>query len=171
MNRRQEIPPALRERFTTRIRLLWAGRGGSIETSESIVTETLERVVEAMVSRQIENLDAVPSFVYRTARQVCDESAAISQDRNHGDGDPLALFAEPYQTTRVSTALTRLAEADRSLIDAYYVKCLPAHVIALNLGLSPNAVRRRKDQALQRLRDETGRKPKTVDRVPQLIDS
>jgi RNA polymerase sigma-70 factor (ECF subfamily) len=55
-------------------------------------------------------------------------------------------------TSRVQTALTRLAERDREVLVLRYLEQLPTADIAAVLGTTPGAVKVRHLRALERLR-------------------
>lgn len=159
-------PPAegeLVRRFWDRIRLFALRRTGDVAAAEDVAQETLRRVLEALRADRILNVEALPGFVFQTARHVCLHHARSAEregramdrlrrvDERPADPDPLTRLVTAERRAAVCRALDRLPDADRVLLAALYYDQLDPGEAAARLGLSPGALRVRKHRALKRL--------------------
>src|SRR5262245_37168275 len=97
--------------------------------AEDVAQETIRRTLEALRERRIENMAALPSFIFQTALHVCqrrDRSAgregkalrrfgAASRETN-ADDDPLHSLISAQRRAAVREAISRLDEGDRELL-------------------------------------------------------
>jgi RNA polymerase sigma-70 factor, ECF subfamily len=161
----EEIAP----RFVQRLRLFAARRLNDISAAEDVTQETLRIVVEAVRANRIDNPDALPGFVFQTARNIClhwvrstarEKSAFARLEREPADGsshsDALATLVSAERAQMVKTALNRLSAEDKRLLTMIYYGDLGSDEIALTLGVTTAAVRVRKHRALRRLAAELG---------------
>ena len=124
-------------------------------------------VVEAIRAKRIENRDALPGFVFQTARNIClhwvrstarEKSAFARLEReptNEGTHpDALVNLVSAERAQMVKAALNRLSAEDKRLLTMIYFGDLGYDDIALTLGVTTAAVRVRKHRALQRLAAE-----------------
>ena len=139
------------------------------QDAEDVAQDTLRRVFEAIRANRIDNMEALPGFVFQTARNLCmhwvrstarEKSAFARLEResvdSRGSPDALAnlIFAE--RARAVKRAIDRLATDDRRLLAMIYYDDLGTDEIAARLGINASAVRVRKHRALQRLAVELG---------------
>lgn len=152
----------LTERFWERIRIFAARRLRDLAAAEDVAQETLRRVVDAMRAGRVENMDALPGFVFQTARHIC-----LQRDRSAmRETRALSRWAEPDAPTEpdalvaliteercaaVRRALEGLDHGDRALLRVFYFESLDTADVAERMGVSAGAVRVRKHRALVRL--------------------
>jgi RNA polymerase sigma factor (sigma-70 family) len=161
----EEIAP----RFVQRLRLFAARRLNDISAAEDVTQETLRIVVEAVRANRIDNPDALPGFVFQTARNIClhwvrstarEKSAFARLEREPADesshSDALATLVSAEHAQMVKAALNRLSAEDKRLLTMIYYGDLGSDEIALTLGVTTAAVRVRKHRALRRLAAELG---------------
>lgn len=153
-------------RFTERLRLFAARRLNDISAAEDIAQETLRIVVQAVRANRIENRDALPGFVFQTARNIClhwirstarEKSAFARLERepvDEGSSDALVNLVSVERAQMVRAAMNRLGAEDKRLLTMIYYGDLGSDEIALTLGVTTAAVRVRKHRALQRLAAE-----------------
>jgi len=156
-------------RFTERLRLFAARRLNDATAAEDVAQETLRRVVDAIRGNRIENTEALPGFVFQTARNLCmhwvrstaREKTAFSRLEREsldatGSPDALANLITAERARAVKRSIDRLTSEDRRLLGMIYYDELDTEAIAGRLGLNAAAVRVRKHRALQRLSVELG---------------
>ncbi len=149
------------------MQLFAARRLNDASAAEDIAQETLRRVVEAIRARRIENQDALPGFVFQTARNIClhwvrstarEKSAFARLERETTDESPgadaLTTLISEERALTVKSALSRLSAEDQRLLTMIYYGDLDSGEVALTLGATTAAVRVRKHRALQRLAAE-----------------
>jgi RNA polymerase sigma-70 factor (ECF subfamily) len=160
---------ALAARFRERIRLFAARRVRDAALAEDVAQETLRRVLAALREGRVENLDALPSFVFQTARHIClqhhrsrgREARALAGLERDAEGAPaaadaLAALVGEEQRLAVRRALDALDEPDRTLLGMLYYEQVETAEAAGRLGITPGALRVRKHRALLRLSRELG---------------
>lgn len=156
-------------RFTSRLRLFAARRLGDATAAEDVAQETLRRVVEAIRANRIENQDALPGFVFQTARNIClhhvratarEKSAFARFERESteatGATDPLTALISVERAQDVRRAIQRMDRDDQRLLAMMYYDGLGTDEVASRLGISAAAVRVRKHRVLRRLAAELG---------------
>ena len=172
MNARTEIVGAglriseeeLAARFTPRLRLFAAHRLNDSTGAEDVTQEVLRLVIEAMRANRIDNQDALPGFVFQTARNVCmhwvrsrlrEESAFRRYGREStGDQsgvDALESLVSAERASEVRRALDQLHPDDRELLSMIYYDEFDTEDIARKYKITSAALRVRKHRALQRL--------------------
>lgn len=156
-------------RFSERLRLFAARRLNDATAAEDIAQETLRLVVDAIRADRIQDAEALPGFVFQTARNLCmhwvrstvrEKSAFARFGRESADttGGPDALtnLISAERARAVKRAIHRLATDDQCLLEMIYYAALDTERIAARLGLTAAAVRVRKHRALQRLAVQLG---------------
>ncbi len=152
----------LTDRFRERIRVFATRRLRDPTAGEDVAQETLRRVVDALRAQRIENLEALPGFVFQTARHICfqrDRSAmrearALSRFAETDlakEPDALASLISEERCVSVRRALGKLDKTDRALLRELYFENRETGDVAKNMGVSAGALRVRKHRALQRL--------------------
>jgi RNA polymerase sigma-70 factor (ECF subfamily) len=152
----------LASQYWDRIRVLAARRLGDAAAAEDVAQETLRRVVTALREGRVENLTALPAFVFQTARHIC-----LQQQRSAGreiraltrvgagsgpsNDDALAALISEERRVLVRRALEGLGDTDRELLRLAYFEELGTEELAHRLGTTAGAVRVRKHRALRRL--------------------
>ena len=160
-------PDALAEelshRFRERLRYFAARRLADRDAAEDVAQEVLRRTLEALREGRVENLAALPAFLFQTARHVCmhyGRSAgrqARAMERFGADAeptdpyDPLTALIDEQRRNVVSRALADLSESDREILRLSYSEGLDAAAIAGQLGITSGAVRVRRHRAVARL--------------------
>ena len=160
----------LTDRFWKRLCVFAARRLRDRSTAEDVAQETLRRVLEALRQKKIENLEALPAFIFQTARNVClhrgrsarrEESALLKfragMDMVTGDEeDPLIGLIDEVRRQQVQGALRALPDDDRELLRMLYVDGLKCVDIARRLGVDSGTLRVRKHRVLRRLAEILG---------------
>lgn len=163
----QEEPDeaALVERFWERIRLFAARRLATSAECEDVAQETIRRVLEARRRGSLRTPEALPAFVYETARNLCRQRhrSAAREGRAYGrlrtwisyadsGVDQMAHILSSSEREAVRAALARLSDDDRELLRLFYYQALDTSEVARRLGATPGAIRVRRFRALHRLR-------------------
>lgn len=160
-------------KFWERIRVFAARHLGDAAAAEDVAQETLRRVVDALRQGRVENLTALPAFVFQTARHIClQQRRSLGREARAlhrlGRDDPervastdaLAALVTEERRQTVRRALAQLDRDDRALLHLVYYEQSETDEIARRLALTPGAVRVRKHRALRRL-SELLRQPST----------
>jgi RNA polymerase sigma factor (sigma-70 family) len=166
------------DRYLPRLRMFAMRRLRVLADAEDVAQETLRRVLVALREGRILDLQALPAYIFETARHVCshhvrreqrterayaaltDVTAAPSED------DPLAALISAERREALRDAITGLAPADRELLYLTYVEGLTAHAIAGRLGLSAVNVRVRR----HRLQKQLGRELRVTNAARRALD-
>jgi RNA polymerase sigma-70 factor (ECF subfamily) len=159
----------LTDQFWDRIRLFACRRLGDRSAAEDVAQETIRRVIEALRAGRVENLAALPGFVFQTARHIClqhhrsagREARALSRLTSPGttlsiEADALRALITEERCREVRSAIARLADEDRELLRLAYYDQEETAVIAERLGVSTGALRVRKHRVLKRLGELLG---------------
>ena len=154
---------ALAAQFWDRIRVFACRRVKDPALAEDVAQETLRRVLDAIAAHRVRDPDALPAFVFQTARHICMQRArsetreAAALERLHGGGDAPAVtdalreLVTEEERAAVRRALALLEERDRTLLHLLYFEQVEAAEAAHRLGVTPGALRVRKHRALVRL--------------------
>jgi RNA polymerase sigma factor (sigma-70 family) len=132
--------------------------------AEDVAQETIARTIEALRTDRVRNTDALPGFVFQTARHIClhrfrssgREQAAMAriaptEEHDTSSADALTELIDAERRQAVQRALKRLPEADRLLLRLVYDEDRTPGEVAGQLGLNSGTIRVRKHRALQRL--------------------
>jgi RNA polymerase sigma-70 factor (ECF subfamily) len=155
----------LSDRYSSRLLMFATRRTGDASAAEDIAQETLRTVVDALRSGRVENLAALPGFVFTTARNICmhwersagRENSALSRYQTDSDlsrtqpPDALTRLIAEDRRRIVRRALDALSSDDRGLLSMLYYEGIGSDVVATRLNITPAAVRVRKHRALGRL--------------------
>lgn len=153
----------LSERFWDRIRLFACRRLRDPSLAEDVAQETLRRVLDAVGSDRVANLDALPAFVFQTARHICMQRARserreqtalerVAREQDAAAGiDVLKQLISEEERAEVRRALDGLEEQDRRLLRLLYFDQAQPDDVARQLGIGGGALRVRKHRALARL--------------------
>lgn len=156
-------PEALSAQFWDRIRVFASRRVNDPALAEDVAQETLRRVLDAIRGDRIRNPEALPAFVFQTARHICLQRArseireAAALERLHRSGetrvvpDALRELVSEEDRAAVRRALATLDARDRTLLHLLYYDQIDAAEAAERLGVSHGALRVRKHRALARL--------------------
>jgi RNA polymerase sigma-70 factor (ECF subfamily) len=154
---------ALARQFWDRIRLFASRRVSDSAFAEDVAQETIRRVVEALRAGRVENLAALPGFVFQTAQHICLQRhrsvgredralARLGRDpRPSGANDPLFALISEDRRRAVRAALDRLPADERELLELLYFRQEETSAVAERLGITPGALRVRKHRTLQKL--------------------
>lgn len=157
------VASEIADRFFGRVALFAARRLGDRSLGEDVAQETLRRVLAALREGRVDSLDALPAYVFQTARHVClqygrkQRRETVALERlQAGDFPPappsgLERLVSRERVTRVRAALARLRDVEREILREAFGEWSGAEEIASRLGLTPEAVRVRKHRALKRL--------------------
>lgn len=159
--------PALAQRFRARVRLFAARRLADASEAEDVAQETLRRVLEALQEGRVKNPEALPAYVFQTARHVCMERGRSRRRERRGTlrlenepprprRDPLSRLVREERRERVRRALSRLDEGDRRLLRLFFYEGADTAEVAERLEITPGAARVRKHRALRRLAEILG---------------
>ena len=155
----------LTERFWLRLRLFAARRLRDRNQADDVAQETIRRVLEALRENRVENLDALPAFVFQTARNIClhhgrsahRETGALRRLKSSQpimsseEDDPLTGLIDRSRRAQVRDALEQMRPDDRDLLRLLYVEGLETAEVARRLGIDAGTLRVRKHRALLRL--------------------
>jgi RNA polymerase sigma-70 factor, ECF subfamily len=153
----------LAQQYWERLRVFGTRRLGDAALAEDLAQEALRRVTEALRSGRIENLDALPAFVFQTATHLClhhyrsrgreDRALARMSGMDPGTSAPGPLDALVSEEARgeVRRAMAELSPDDRDLLRRIYFDEEPGAETARRLQVTPGALRVRKHRALERL--------------------
>lgn len=154
-------------RFTPRLRLFAARQLNDSAGAEDVTQEVLRLVIEAIRGNRIDNQEALPGFVFQTARNVCmhwvrsrlrEKTAFARYERESTEessgSDALESLVSAERAQEVKRALGRLHPDDRQLLAMIYYDEFDTADIARRYNITPAALRVRKHRALQRLSAE-----------------
>lgn len=154
----------LTAKYWDRIRLVALRRLRDAAAAEDVAQEVIRLVTEALRAGRVENLDALPGYVFRTAQHLCLQRfrsagrEAKALDRlgsepgpDHPGGDPLIALIGEERRASVRRAISDLAPADRELLTLLYFQETDSAAAAGRLGITAEALRVRKHRALRRL--------------------
>lgn len=154
----------LTARYWDRVRLFALRRLRDLGSAEDVAQEAIRIVTEALRAGRVENLDALPGYVFRTAQHLClqrmrsagREARALDRLGNEPAPDqkahdPLLTLIGEERRFSVRRALAGLAPADRELLTLIYFEDVDSAVASSRLGITPEALRVRKHRALKRL--------------------
>ncbi len=165
-----EIAVELSDRFWKRLCIFAARRLRDRFAAEDVAQETLRRALEALREHRVENLEALPAFIFQTARNIClhygrsarrEEGALVRfrggmQAWGGDESDPLVALVDDARREEVRSALAQMPGDDRDLLRMLYVDGLKSTDIARRLGVDPGTLRVRKHRALKRLSEILG---------------
>ncbi len=150
--------------YWERVRLFALRRVGDAAMAEDLAQETLRAAGAALRDGRLQNPDALPGFIFQTARHLClqrhrseaRETRAMGrlQAERAGDPappDPLHLMVGEERRAAVRRAIARLDSGDRHLLELLYFDDLSTADASARLGVSPETLRVRKHRALRRL--------------------
>lgn len=150
-------------RFRERLRLFALRRLHDSAAAEDVAQETLRRVLEACRAGRVENLAALPAFVFQTAQHIClqhfrssgREGRALlklsGEDPPQHQPHPLTSLIGSERRAAVRAAMAQLDAQDRELLRQVYYEETDNAVLAQRLGVTPGALRVRKHRVLGRL--------------------
>lgn len=166
-----DLATQLSERYWERIRLFAARRLRDRALAEDVAQEVIRRALEALRAKRVEKLDALPAFLFQTARHVCMQRArsadregralermASGEDENGPSryDSPLTDLIGEERRDAVRQALQALEDDDRTLLLMSYDETLESAEIGRRLGITPGAVRVRRHRAVRRLGELLG---------------
>jgi RNA polymerase sigma-70 factor (ECF subfamily) len=143
-------------------------RLGNRADAEDMAQDALQRVAKALEENRLREPDALPGFVFQTARHVCQQwlrkrgrerRALESYGRDLSEVDeraPLTDLIDDERRRAVRLALQSLTTEDRELLDQLYARDADPEQLALGLGTTPGALRVRKHRALKKLSEALG---------------
>jgi RNA polymerase sigma-70 factor (ECF subfamily) len=159
----------LSDRFRDRIRFFAARRLRDRDAAEDVAQEVLRRTLEALRAGRVENREALPAFLFQTARHVCMQWGRSEGRRDRAfnrlqggmtEADPgedtLTGLITEERRDEVREAFAHLGPGDREVLSLSYVDSLGADEIAKRLNLTAGAVRVRRHRALNRLAEILG---------------
>ena len=158
----RDIAAAVSDEYWNRVRLFAARQLHDAADAEDVAQETMRIVLEALGRGTIQNLRALPGFVFQTAKNLCLKrmragrrgSAALAklgpEEIDHA-ADALSSLIAEEQRQRLREAMAGLAENDRHLLQLFYVEGLGAGEVARRLSSTAVAVRVRKHRLIARL--------------------
>lgn len=167
-------PADLADSYWDRIRLFAYRRVGDAALAEDLAQETLRQVGLALEQGRLVNPEALPAFVFQTARHLClqrhrsagREARALERlGRESSPGsetDALTEIVNDERRTMVRHAMNQLDPSDRRLLERLYFHDQPHAQVAAELRVSAEALRVRKHRALRRLAGLLGDLPQGV---------
>ena len=166
----EDLAADLAERFTLRLRLFALRRLRDPAAAEDAVQDALREVLKALRAGRVANADALPGFVFQTAKNLCmhhgrsmgrRDRALLAFGRLPQDDveDPLLALIHEERRVSVRAALARLGKDDRDVLTLTFEEGLDAAEVGRRLGLAAGTVRVRKHRALRRLAELLGAPP------------
>lgn len=152
------------QEYAPRLRAFARRHAPDPATADDVVQEALRRSLEALRDGRIRTPDALPAFLFQTARHVClhwlrrsyrEMRALRTFQRDNAStwtADPADRLSCAEEARAVRAALARLAQADRDLLLWSYRDGLDAATIGARMQLAAPTVRVRRHRAMQRLR-------------------
>ena len=148
------------ERFQRRLLLMSVARTRDGEAARDLTQEILLSVLQALREGKLRQEDRLSGFVHGTARnQINSYLQSLRQRQEQPDlperppvESPEERFEQAERAALIRQALGRLRPQDRKILLLILVDGLKPGEIAGRLGLGPEAVRKRKSRALQRIR-------------------
>jgi RNA polymerase sigma-70 factor (ECF subfamily) len=160
------------ERYLPRLRMFALRRLRVLAEAEDAAQETLRRVLIALREGRVTDIQALPAYVFETARHICAHHIRHVQrtERAHSrladtdpvpssTADPLSTLISSERLRQVRAALAELAPADRELLRLTYVEGLTAEAIAARLALTTVNVRVRRHRLQKQLARTLGVTP------------
>jgi RNA polymerase sigma factor (sigma-70 family) len=152
----------LAERFTLPLKLFAVRRLRDAEAAEDTAQEALREVLKALRAGRVANTEALPGFVFQTAKNLCMHYGRSAGRRQRAilefshlarpdAEDPLLALVQEERRAAVREALARLEKDDRDLLALSFEDGLDAVEIGRRLGLASGTVRVRKHRALRKL--------------------
>lgn len=163
--RGETITAELHQNYWKRLFLFASRRVPDAATAEDVAQETLRRVVAALSEQRIENLNALPGFVFQTARNICMHQARsarrekgallrFSREPRSGGADPLRQIESEQRVDALRRAIGLLDPDEQGLLRILYVEGLSNQEAAQRLSLDPGTLRVRKHRLLKRLAEQ-----------------
>lgn len=160
----------LSHRFHDRLRFFAARRLRDRNLAEDVAQETLRRALEALRGRRVENLAALPAFLFETARHICQQRfrsdgrelkafqrlGEAGGEEPSSPGDPLTDLISEERRAAVRRAFSQLGDDDQALLKMSYMEGLATEEIARRLNAQPGAIRVRRHRATRRLAEILG---------------
>jgi RNA polymerase sigma-70 factor (ECF subfamily) len=154
----------LAPRYWDRVRLFALRRVRDPAAAEDMAQEVIRLVAAAIRAGRVDDLAALPGFVFRTAHHLClqrfrsTSREARALDRFGAEApteaagpDPLVALIGEERRGAVRRAVDALPAADRHLLGLLYFDGVGSATAAERLGVTPEALRVRKHRALRRL--------------------
>ncbi len=158
----RDIAAAVSDEYWSRVRLFAARQLRDATDAEDVAQETMKIVLEALGRGTIHDVQALPGFVFQTAKHLCLKRMRSQRRGNAAlarlgsvEIDPTAdslsslIAAERMQHLR--EAMAALPETDRLLLQLFYVEGFSAEEVALRLSITAVAARVRKHRLIARL--------------------
>ena len=163
----RNIAAAVSDEYWNRVRLFAVRQLHDAAEAEDVAQETMRIVLEALGHGTIQNVQALPGFVFQTAKNLCLKrmragrrgSAALAKLGSDGidpAADSLSSLIAEEQMQRLREAMTGLPENDRLLLQLFYVEGLGADEVARRLSITAVAARVRKHRLIARLSSIVG---------------
>lgn len=164
----EKLTEDLSARYRERIRFFAARRVRDRSIAEDVAQEVLRRAFEALRAGRVQNRQALPGFLFQTARHVCMQhsrsegrrSRAFSRLTGAGEQDPavdpLTDLITNERRRLVRDAMSKLGPDDREVLELTFTEGLDAEEIGRRLQLTAGAVRVRRHRALARLAESLG---------------
>lgn len=158
----RDIAAAVSDEYWNRVRLFAARQLHDAAEAEDVAQETMRIVLEALGRGTIQNVQALPGFVFQTAKNLCLKrmrtgrrgSAALAKlgaDEIDPAPDSLSAFIAEEEMQRLREAMDGLLENDRLLLQLFYVEGLGTEEVARRLSITAVAARVRKHRLIARL--------------------
>jgi RNA polymerase sigma-70 factor (ECF subfamily) len=166
-----DLAAQLSERYWERIRLFAARRLRDRALAEDVAQEVIRRALEALRAKRFENHEALPAFLFQTARHVCmqrsrsagREGRALERMASGEEESGSSRFDSPLtdligeeRRDAVRHALHALEPDDRNLLLMSYEETLESAEIGRRLGITSGAVRVRRHRAVRKLAELLG---------------
>jgi RNA polymerase sigma factor (sigma-70 family) len=153
-----EAEVALFEHFGPRVLFLASRTLGSATGAEDVRSETMVRVLRAIIDDRVHTPAALPGFVLQVARNVIherqrDERRQLPLDAAPDPAvSPSVAGCDPGARRALRMAVADLGARDRAFLRMYFVEDLSRGEIARRLGIAEERVRLVKSRAVQRFR-------------------
>ena len=158
----RDIAADVSDEYRDRVRLFAARRLNDAADAEDVAQETMTVVVQALGRGTIHDVQALPGFIFQTARHLCLKrmrserrgSAALARlgtDETDPAPDALSSLIAEERMERLRDAMAGLPENDRLLLHLFYVEGLSTEEVARRIAITAVAARVRKHRLIARL--------------------
>lgn len=158
----RDIAAAISDEYWNRVRLFAARQLHNTAEAEDVAQETMRIVLEALGRGTIRNMQALPGFIFQTARHLCLKRmraerrgsatlAKLGTDEIDPATDSLSSLIAEERMQRLREVMAGLPENDRLLLQLFYVEGLGTEEVARRFSITVVAVRVRKHRLIARL--------------------
>ena len=151
--------------FQPRLRCILLARTRCVDTARELTQDVIVHALRSLRNGQLRDTKALPGFLHGVARNVLAEHRRSAGRNSHvslqdaGDvPQPATDHEDEDRVRRIRAALALLSPSELEILSLFLIEGAQPSLIAVRLGLSPEAVRQRKSRAIRRIREEVSGK-------------